>query len=224
MRGSVRRLLLICCVLIAGYGGYLYTIGEAELPPLRNGDIVFQTTWTNQSMAIALASGSVYIHTGLIELTPSGPIVIEAGQVVRETPLHQWISGGILKRFALYRYKNLTSSQEASLVKAARVYEGKPYDFYFSFDNDAIYCSELIYLAYRDSGLPLGKIEQIGSLSINNRFAKKLIEQRWRDYPKCKGKNYDFEQCYSVILAQTLVTPYGLTQDGHLQLLFTNYH
>jgi hypothetical protein len=217
-----RPILVVACVLML-YGVYRYT-SEDQLPPLKDGDIIFQTTWVDQSLAIGLASGSVYIHAGIIMNTSGEPRVIEAAATVKETPLHEWIQKGVLRRFTIYRYKNLTSQQAENLLKAANRYYGRPYDHYFSFDNQAIYCSELIYLAYRGAGLPVTPPERVGDLYISNPFTKKLIEQRWQDYPSCKGKDLTFEQCYGIIMAQEIVTPAHLTGGSHFELIFTNYY
>ncbi len=212
----------LLCALLA-YGIYLSTLDESSMPPLKDGDLIFQTTLNSQTMAIALASGSVYIHTGIIKNTPQGPQVIHAARQVTHWPLSQWISGGVLKRFAVYRYKGLSDEQGKQVVAAAEKYNGRPYDFYFSFSNDSIYCSELDYLSFNDAKLPLGGAQKIGSLNINNRFVKHIIEQRWQQYPACAGKGYDFETCYNVIMEGELVTPSSIAHDPHLELIFSNY-
>lgn len=219
----IRKFLLL---LIGGgflYASYLSTLGENDLPPLKDGDLVFQTTWTNQSLAVGVATGSLYLHTGIIKQTDKGPVVIHAAQQVVEEPLHDWIKGGILQRFAVYRHKGLGAEQSKRIVEKAEAYLGRRYDFHFLFGNQEIYCSELPYLSYKDSGITLGKAEKVGELSINNRFVKKLIEQRWQDHPKCEGKNMNFEQCYDIIMSQELISPAALAEDKNMERLFSNY-
>jgi len=197
--------------------------GEKDLPPLKNGDIIFQTTLNDQTLAIGLASDSIYIHTGIIKHTDQGYVVIHAAQRVIESTLSNWIKGGTLQRFSIYRYKGLSDAQAARVIEAAKKYYGKPYDFYFSFDNDSIYCSELDYLSFKDAGVPLGTVEKIGSLNVNNRFVKKIIEQRWQQYPACLGKGFDFDACYKTIMEGELITPASIARDPHMELIFTNY-
>ncbi len=218
------RRIVSACILAAGlYTGVLAFKNEHDLPPLSDGDLIFQTSWTSQSIAVGIATWSLYLHTGIIKTTPTGPVVVHAGAQVGETPLSDWIDGGILQRFAVYRYKDLSPDQAINILNQAAQYYGKYYDIYFLFHNDKLYCSELPYLAYQESGIPIGKVEKIGNLSVNNYFSKKVIEQRWRSHPECQAKDMTFEQCYESIMQQTLVTPTSLAEDSHFERIFTNY-
>jgi hypothetical protein len=219
----MKKITLTLLIILALYAGYLSTLGESSLPPLNDGDLIFQTSLTDQSIAIALSSLSLYIHTGVIHKSGNATSVVEAALHVTETPLHTWINRGVLQRFSVYRYKGLTPVQGAHIVTAAQEYIGRPYDFYFSFDNDAIYCSELDYLAFRDSGISLVTPEKIGDLYVNNRFVKKIIEQRWHNYPACQGKNLTFDQCYDQIMAGQIVTPATIAHALNMELIFSNY-
>src|SRR5262245_55801162 len=137
----MKKILLILLLAFAGYVAYLSTLGESKLPPLHDGDVVFQTTWTGEpTLAIGMASLSFYIHTGILKQTHEGWVVIQAANVVRETPLTQWIDQGIWRRFSVYRDKSLTPEQAAHVLDAAKHYYGRAYDHYFSFDNKEIYC------------------------------------------------------------------------------------
>lgn len=219
----MKKIFVFLLLIFFTYTLYLSTLDLSDTPPLKDGDLVFQSTRTDQSIAIALASGSWYIHTGIIKKTPGGLVVVEAGRTVGERPLQEWVDSGILKRFAVYRYRDLTEDQAQKVLAAAKAYYGKPYDHYFSFDNDAIYCSELEYLAFKDAGIPLSQPEKIGQIHINNPFTRKLIEQRWQKYPKCQGKDLTFDQCYDIIMSQELISPIGITRDSHLERIFSNY-
>ncbi|MBY0406870.1 MAG: hypothetical protein K2Q01_04205 [Rickettsiales bacterium] len=221
---SFRRPLSILLVIVALYAAYLAALSEKDLPPLQNGDLIFQTTWTNQSIAIALASASWYIHTGVVADNGNGNYtVVQAGLHVTETPLSEWIDQGIFRRFTVYRYEGLTPEQGGTIVHAARQYIGLPYDFYFTFGKDAIYCSELDYRAYHDAGVSLATPERIGSLYINNRFVRSVIEQRWKNYPACASPHITFEECYDRIMDGELVTPQAVANDTRLRRIFSNY-
>jgi len=149
--------------------------------------------------------------------------VIEAAATVRETALQEWINRGLLKRIAIYRDPDLTQEQAKQILSAARDLYGKPYDIFFSFDNDAIYCSELPYLAYKAAGISIGKIQKISDLHFDNFLVKKIVQQRWQRHPECKAKQYNFEQCYSYILDQDLVTPASIASDGKFKRVYSNY-
>ena len=221
----IKNLLLALCVSLGIYAAYLNTHGVDDLPPLQNGDLVFQTSWTGlPTMAIGFASASLYIHTGIVHVPENGePIVIEAARTVSEIPLREWVDRGILGRFSAFRYNGLTPEQGSKIIETARTYLGLPYDHLFSFGKDAIYCSELEYYAFNESGVPLSEPEKIGDLHINNRFVKQLIEQRWQRYPACAGQDLTFEQCYTRIMEGQLVTPAHIARDPKLTLLFSNY-
>ena len=220
----MKRPLALLALIIAAYAGYLSTLDEKDLPPLQNGDLIFQTTWTSQSLAIAFASASPYIHTGIVAVNESGQYsVVQAGLHVTETPLSEWIDQGILRRFTIYRYEGLTPEQGRNIVQQARKYSGLPYDFYFTFSPEAIYCSELNYRAYNESGVPLATPQKIGTLYINNRFVRSVIEQRWQQYPACQTPGITFDDCYERIMQSDIVTPQAVANDPHLTRLFTNY-
>ena len=209
--------------VIAVYGIYLYAKDDTFLPPLQDGDIVLQSTPDPQAIAIALATMSPYTHTGIIKLTDKGVAVIQAADIVRETPLKQWIRQGVFSRFSVYRHQGLTPEQGKRVVTAAWNYYGKHYDIFFSFANDQIYCSELPYLSYRDTGISVGKVQKIKELHVNNSFARELIEERWEHHPKCVGKKMTFEECYDVIMNDELVSPASIADDPHFARIFTNY-
>jgi hypothetical protein len=204
----------------------LTAVSAADVPPLKDGDIIFQYSGSSQSLPILLASRSVYTHMGIIEVSGSGgPLVLEASSPVKATPLDEWIKRGNGRRITIKRVIGLTAEQAATVLKEARTFLGLPYDLYFLNGRDAIYCSELIHLAFDDGvGIPLGTIQKVKELDIDYAPIRKLIEQRWQKYPLCRdGQNWSFEDCYKTILEQELVTPASIARDSKLQLVFTNF-
>jgi len=59
---------------------------------LQNGDLIFQTSLSSQSMAIQLATKSKYSHCGLIYKNGNDFFVFEAVHPVKRTPLDEWIA------------------------------------------------------------------------------------------------------------------------------------
>ena len=136
---------------IAIYGYLRITYASIDrLPVLKNGDLVFQTIKSSQTLAIMLASKSPYTHVSIIKLDlENNPYVVEAVGPVREVALEDWIEQGVAGRITVMRFKKTGVDKiEASLLKAEEYY-GRPYDFFFLFDKDRIYCSELVYYAFR---------------------------------------------------------------------------
>src|SRR5690349_1685102 len=61
---------------------------------VHEGDIIFQTSRSRQSMAIEAATHSQLSHCGLIFKDHEGYYVLEATGPVKKTPLANWISKG----------------------------------------------------------------------------------------------------------------------------------
>lgn len=198
----------------------------ADLPPLRTGDIVFQSSGGAQSMAIGMATRSPYTHTALIEIDASGRVnAVEAAGQVRTTPLGKWIKYGNGGRITVKRVKGLGADAARKTLVAAHAYDGRPYDTFYYETRDAIYCSELVHLAFLEGpGLNIGTIQRVKELQIDNAPARALIESRWRDHPLCQSaKAKTFEACYALILEQTLVTPASVARDSKLETVYTNF-
>jgi cell wall-associated NlpC family hydrolase len=198
----------------------------ADLPPLKTGDIVFQNTSGSASEAIMLASGTDYTHVGIVEIDKAGRAqVIEAAGPVRVVALQRWISNGNGKLVTVKRVKGLAESDAKAVVARARKYLGRPYDHFYYDTRDQIYCSELVYAAFREGpNITLGVEEKVRSLNIDTKAAQTIIAQRWRSHPLCKERRAkSFDACYALILEQTLVTPVSIARDAKLETIYTSF-
>lgn len=108
----------------------------------REGDIVFRS---GRNYPVMYISGSTITHCGIIVDTPSGLQVLEAAGRVRLTSIEDFFGKRIGKAERLTR----RVSDRERKVDYKR-YLNKRYDNAFSLDNDAYYCSELVYLIYKD--------------------------------------------------------------------------
>ncbi len=214
----MKRVVLVVMVLLAVV---LVWRWNAPVPALRDGDLVFQSSHSRQSTAILAATRSAYTHMGIIERHSDGLYVVEADGPVKTTPLGVWIARGRFGRYAVYRYRGLTSAQAAAVLRAAHVYDGRPYDLFFSFDNRAIYCSELPWLAFRAAGVPVGQVETLGALHVDSALTGRLIRARWRQDPACAGLSFD--ACVSVLRRRPMITPKAMARDPHLDRVYSNY-
>jgi uncharacterized protein YycO len=197
-----------------------------DLPPLKPGDIVFQTSKSSQSAAIFMASNSAYTHMGIIEINSSNePMVVEAAGPVRSTPLEQWIKRGLGGRIAVKRMETLNPVTAQKVLALAHTYDGKPYDRYFISTTNEIYCSELIRLAFaQGANIEIGKMQKVKDLNVENMLAQRLIKMRWRSYPLCRDNaNETLESCKTKIMEQELVTPVSIANDTKLKTIFSNY-
>ena len=194
-----------------------------SLPPLKDGDLVFQTSKSSQSGAVFAATASVFTHMGIVREQDGRILVIEAGPRVREMPFSAWAQRGVLARVAVYRDPTLAPEQAQRVLTAARALLGRPYDIFFAFDNDAIYCSELPYLAYKAAGIAIGRRQKVRDLHFDNALVRKLIAARWRNHPRCQAKDYDFERCFQTILDQEIVSPASIASDPRFKQIYSNY-
>jgi hypothetical protein len=162
-----------------------------ELPDsnlIKNGDIIFQTSPSQQSKAIQLATHSKYSHCGLIFKRKSGQdewCVLEAVQPVKWTPLTEWINRGEDGHFVIKRLTTDPMIPEPmldDLRKIAESYIAKNYDIYFDWSDDKIYCSELVWKSFYElNQFELGGLQKLSDFDLSNEAVKKKLEERYGD-------------------------------------------
>lgn len=152
-----------------------FMIGFAALkmPPrnLKEGDVIFQISDSKQAPAIRWATCSVWGHCGVVVFKNNKPYVLEASSTVRLTPLDKFVKKGVWGLTRVRRYTN-------SPVKIQyQKYLGTKYDLQFSLTNNRYYCSELIYVIYKDQmGIELCKPKPLSR--YNTLFLSKVIKRR----------------------------------------------
>ena len=124
---------------------------------VREGDVIFQESKSQQSPFIKLETRSHITHCGVIVMKGEKPYVLET---LKLTPLRQFINradGYWLKR-----------PKHAENIKIKyRQYLGKPYDLGFKKDNGIYYCSELVYDIYQKQlGIELCEMKQVSDYLI----------------------------------------------------------
>src|SRR5262249_40921387 len=90
-------------------------------------------------------------------------------------------------------------------IKAAQSYEGRPYDIHYDLDDEAIYCSELIYKSFRrGTGEEMGGLQKIGEV---------------------KGKPYNQgikqSEGGKMTLGREMITPRSLSEATQLEKVFS---
>ncbi|AHG22499.1 hypothetical protein Z042_24980 [Chania multitudinisentens RB-25] len=172
-------LLFLAVFLLAGL------VSQAqELPKVQEGDIIFQTSRSAQSLAIQQATGSRYSHMGIILLSSGKPYVFEAAATVKYTPLSAWIDRGERKHFVIKRLKNaghsLTAQEQLRINKQAQRFLGMPYDAQFSWSDDKMYCSELVWKIYdRALGIQIGKLQKVREFHLDTPAIKQKLHERY---------------------------------------------
>lgn len=158
----------------------------------QNGDIVFHISKSEQSEAIQLATKSKYSHCGLIYKKENDFFVVEAIQPVCLTPLNEWIARGEKGHYVVKRLKNADQVLTPDIFKKMKMegekFIGKNYDFNFNWNDDTIYCSELVWKIYkRATGVEVGKLEKLGDFDLTNYNVKTILEKRY-------GKNIPIDE------------------------------
>jgi len=150
---------------------------------LQNGDIIFQTSTSNQSTAIQKVTNSKYSHMGIIYKEGDNFYVYEASNKVTTTNLRNWVERGENTDCVIKRVKNSKNIlSENNLIKMKHVGEtflGKPYDSHFGWSNDKMYCSELVWKIFNESiGIEIGMLKELKDFDLSHEESKKIIEER----------------------------------------------
>jgi hypothetical protein len=157
---------------------------------LQNGDIIFQSSTSNQSKAVELATRSPYSHMGIIYIKDNKPYVYEASNVVKLTEFKTWVKRGKKSKYEIKRLKNakglLNNKHMEKLYEAGMKYRGKLYDLYFEWSDDRIYCSELVWKIYKDAlGIEIGTLTCLKDFDLtSNEVRKKLAERYGNSIPE----------------------------------------
>ena len=169
----------------------------------QTGDIIFHTSKSAQSIVIQKATHSPYSHMGML-VNKNGKLwVLEAIQPVKYTAFNDWVNRGVNQQYVVKRLnRDLSRQQQNTLVKNAETYLGKPYDIYFEWNNDAIYCSEIIWKAYNDAlGIQLAPLQKLNRFDLSDLKVKALMKQRY-------GQN--------IPLQETVIAPKAIFESKQL--------
>jgi hypothetical protein len=180
----------------------------------REGDVLFQSLpHADLVDCIEGVTQSPWSHCGVVMRYDDKWMVVEAIGPVRRTSLAIWIMRGRMGSFAAYRPTAAaklpaTAEFHDSMTNALDMYMGRPYDFHYAPGDQEIYCSELVFKAYRDGfGLDLGKWEELGQL--NWKPHETFIRQ-------IEGG--------ALPLDRLMITPVGLTRSPLLARVYPRAH
>ena len=138
-----------------------FTAQTEPIKDIREGDVIFQTSQSEQSPLLQIATRSKITHCGIIVMKNGKPYVLETLKTLVLTPLDKFIARGVDGKYWLKR------SKKDNIKIKYNSYLGKPYDLAFKFDNGKFYCSELIYDIYiKQLGIELCKPKKVGDYLI----------------------------------------------------------
>lgn len=144
----------------------------SDIDSLREGDIVFQTSESRQSPIIALATRSPWTHCGIVVEKNGSLYVLEASNVVKLTPVKQWVKRG---KGGIFKSKRVI--EEPVKIKYSK-YLGTAYDMQFKFNNGKYYCSELVYEIYKEQfGIELCKPRQVKEYNLSETVLKEMARR-----------------------------------------------
>lgn len=165
-------LLLIIALPFSSMVMETMTAQTDPVKEVREGDVIFQTSLSQQSPLIQIATRSKISHCGIIVMKNGKPYVLETLKTLVITPLDKFIARGKGGRYWLKR-----SNIENIKIKYDS-YLGKPYDLAFKFDNDKFYCSELIYDIYKNQlGIELCEPKKVSDYLILGTDKLPMIEK-----------------------------------------------
>lgn len=160
--------------------------GNAAVPDVEDGDIIFHTSRSAQSDAIQRATGSRYSHMGLVFHQEGQPYVLEAAATVRSTPLADWIARGEDRKFVVKRLRTAAAVLSPDALDRLRAeatpFVGRRYDAEFAWSDERIYCSELVWKAYdRALGMKIGSLDRIGDFNLSDPVVRAALRERYGD-------------------------------------------
>ncbi|MFC1855258.1 YiiX/YebB-like N1pC/P60 family cysteine hydrolase [Thermodesulfobacteriota bacterium] len=175
---------------------------------LKTGDVIFQKLPSELSRVISEVTKSELSHCGMIIRTDDKTLkVIEAVGPVRIIPIDDFINNGIDKKFAVIRLKDVSAIDFDAVVDESKKFLNRPYDFQYRFDDEYIYCSELVYKAYLNAeNIKIAKVVKLKELNYKDNipFIKSLTGG---DVP----------------LEREMVTPVDLYNSNKFEKLFSNF-
>ena len=178
----MKKFLLVIFILFTGF--QFFSQIKSDNNEFMSGDIIFQTSESNQSKAIQIATKSRYSHMGIIYLQDNEYYVFEAVQPVKLTLLTDWIKRGENKHYVVKRLKNskevLTSKKLSDMKVIGNRFLGKNYDLYFEWSDERIYCSELVWKIYKEAlGIEVGELETLQDFDLTNEAVKEKLRERY---------------------------------------------
>lgn len=175
----------------------------------KDGDIIFHTSKSSQSKVIQEITDSKYSHVGIIVTVNNELYVLEAVQPVKLTKLDLFINRGLDNKYTVMRYNNSISANQIKEMKSfGKSLIGKPYDLQFKWDNDKIYCSELVWKIYNVGNIRLCEPKQFNDYDLTSKSAIKMIENRYK-------MNFNYNEM--------VVSPAQLANSNQLHIIYDNY-
>ncbi len=183
----MRNILLSLLLLLAFVAD---AIAQGYRP--QTGDILFQTSQSEQSRAIQIATKSPYSHVGVVFIRDDKPFVLEAIEPVQFTPMNIWIKQGVNSSYVAKRLIEsdsiLTKDNLAELLAVGKSFVGRHYDDQYQWTDSSMYCSELVWKLYREAlGIEIGALTKLKSFDLADSIVSAKLKERY-------GTNIPYEE------------------------------
>ncbi len=90
----------------------------------------------------------------------------------------------------------------------SEIFQGKPYDKYFEWSDERIYCSELVWKIYNEStGLRIGNLQKMKELDFSSPQVQSLMKERY-------GNQLPEEE--------KVISPVSMFKSDQLETVFRN--
>lgn len=177
-------LALLASAVPSANGGKTLAKDAPAATELHDGDLIFQRSQSPQCAAITAATGSPYTHVALVFIDDGRPVVYEAVQPVKRTPLAEWIRRGEGGHFVVKRLKGTSAVDADALRREVEPMLGRDYDWLFEWCDERLYCSELVWKAYqRGAGIVLAELRTMAEFDLEHEVVRPIVRQRWGDQP-----------------------------------------
>lgn len=149
----------------------------------KDGDIIFQSSLSQQSKAVEEATNSPFSHCGIIFYEKGEAFVYEAVQPVGKRKLSDWIESGVSQKYVVMRLLDSSSLTKDNLEKMklfAKNQFGRNYDIYFGWSDKEWYCSELVWKTYYNIlSIELAKPKALKEFNIDAPIVRKTMAKRY---------------------------------------------
>lgn len=197
------KTLFYCLLLLSNFA----LASTALERKLAEGDLIFIQSQTEQAAAIAESTGSTWTHVGVIVKKAGEWYVAEAVGPLQVNSLRSFIARSKSKAYKVMRFKYFSQKMVPQLYVNLYKYN-QPYDIFFEFSDERIYCSELTYKVMQAvTGHPIGQLQKVGELKLDGPYTKRLIEERLTAI----GKELNLEE--------PIITPVAQTVDPNMTLI-----
>lgn len=186
MKSSILTIALSCIIILFSS---LTVLPKKETVVLNMGDVVFINTSHNNASLLKKATHSKYNHCGLIILNGDGMMVLEAGKrSVLLTPLPDFMNkstdGTMVQMTLKDRDKHIKDTSLKHFYKKAQdsalLYTTKKVDRFLSWDDNALYSSELVWKFYKNVfDIEICELQTLNDFDLKDPAVKEIMKEKY---------------------------------------------